>query len=78
MSKLANSDQATMDAIDRAKFEEAEGKIVTSYSHSPVPWTDWQAHMENEEPDDDGMMTVGRGATEAEAVKDLIEQVMDR
>lgn len=80
MSKLANSDQATMDALDREKFEEAEGKIKTTFVYPPIPirTSDWQATMDNEEPNDDGHMTVGHGATEAEAVKDLIEQVMER
>lgn len=79
MSKLAHSDQSTMDEIDRAKFEEAEGrKIITTFVYPPIPVRncDWSAHLDGDEPDDDGRMTVGRGETEADAIKDLIEQVM--
>jgi hypothetical protein len=51
-------------------------KIVTTHVYPPIPFrgADWQAHRDGDEPDDDGHMRVGRGATEAEAVDDLLEQ----
>lgn len=48
-------------------------KIITTFVYPPIPVRnyDWQAHYDGDEPDDDGHMLVGRGATEQEAVEDL-------
>lgn len=50
-------------------------KIVTAFVYPPIPVRtfDWQATYDGDEPNDDGQMAVGSGATEAEAVTDLIE-----
>jgi len=50
-------------------------KIVTTHVFPPIPirTMDWQAHFDDDEPDDNGHMRVGRGATEAEAIADLLE-----
>ena len=47
-------------------------KILTTYVYPPIPIRqfDWQAHYDGEE---DEQMDVGRGATELEAIVDLIE-----
>lgn len=47
-------------------------KIITTFVHPPIPIRsmDWQAHYDGEE---DEQMDVGTGATEAEAIADLIE-----
>lgn len=50
-------------------------KIVTTHVYPPIPvrHMDWQAHYDNDEPDDDGRMDVGHGATTDEAVRDLMD-----
>ena len=70
-----------MDALERKRFEEQLGRnIVTTHVYPPIPirTMDWQAHLDGDEPDDDGRMMAGHGATEADAVKDLIERVMEK
>jgi hypothetical protein len=49
-------------------------KIITTFVCPPVPFrrADWQAHFDGDEPDDDGRMRVGRGATEQDAIDDLM------
>ena len=49
-------------------------KIITMHVNPPVPSRafDWSAYRAGDEPNDAGQMTIGRGATEAEAVADLI------
>lgn len=51
-------------------------KIVTRYIRPPIPTTrfDWMAHVEGE--DEDG--PTGYGSTEADAVRELAEQLADR
>lgn len=70
MSKLAHSNDATMFEIEKTHLG-----IVTAHIYPPIPirTMDWQACYEDDEPDDDGHMRVGHGATEQEAVTDLIE-----
>jgi len=48
-------------------------KIITTFVYPPIPVRncDWQAHYDGDEPDDDGRMFAGRGATEQEAIDDL-------
>jgi len=52
-------------------------KIITSYVFPPIPDRrfDWSAWRDGDEPNDDGQMTTGYGATEAEAIADLKEQL---
>ena len=52
-------------------------KIVTSYVFPPIPDRrfDWSAWRDGDEPNDDGQMTIGYGATEEEAIADLKEQL---
>lgn len=49
-------------------------KIITTFVYPPIPvrCCDWQAHFDGDEPNDDGQMLVGRGATEQEAIDDLL------
>jgi hypothetical protein len=51
-----------------------QSKIVTSYWAKPIPVRqfDWTATYDGDEPNDAGQMAVGHGATEAEAITDLI------
>ena len=50
------------------------GLIRTEYVRPPVPTTawDWMAHLAD---DDEGRFPTGRGPTEAEALRDLCEQL---
>lgn len=50
-------------------------KIIATFIYPPIPirTCDWQASYDSDEPDDDGRMVTGHGATEEEAVADLIE-----
>lgn len=50
-------------------------KVETIHVRPPVPSTafDWQAHF----PDDEGSGPVGYGATEADALRDLCEQLRE-
>lgn len=50
-------------------------KIITAHVFPPIPWRhfDWQAYYDGDEPDDDGGMCVGHGATEQEAIDDLVD-----
>lgn len=63
---------AEIERVDRTR---AKGrKVITTFVDAPVPIRDcWQAHFDGDEPNDDGQMMVGRGATEREAVQDLID-----
>lgn len=56
-------------------------KIETVFVYPPIPvrCCDWQAMLDGDEPSEEGPSPpVGRGATEEEAIADLIEQVEDR
>ena len=57
----------------------AARKIITTFVYPPIPVRsfDWQAHYEDDEPDDSGHMKTGEGATEAEAIADLVENDED-
>lgn len=50
-------------------------KIISTHVYPPIPirTMDWQAHYDNDEPDDDGRMDAGHGATEEEAIRDLTD-----
>jgi hypothetical protein len=50
-------------------------KIITTFVYPPIPIRsmDWQAHYDDDEPNDDGQMATGSGQTEAEAIQDLID-----
>ena len=71
MSKLAHSDQASMDAIERERL--LLGRTVrTSFVYPPIPYrgADWSATFDGYEPGD----LVGIGVTEQAAINDLLEQ----
>lgn len=48
-------------------------KIVTNYWAKPIPVRafDWSAYYDGDEPNDEGQMRVGYGATEKEAIDEL-------
>lgn len=50
-------------------------RIVTEYWAKPIPdrSCDWLAFFEDAELDDNGCIAFGEGATEAEAMSDLID-----
>lgn len=50
-------------------------RIRTDFVYPPIPIRnlDWQAVYDDDEPEEEGRMAVGFGATEAEAIADLIE-----
>jgi len=52
-------------------------KIITHYWMKPIPprQFDWSAWRDGDEPNDDGQMNIGYGATEEEAIADLKEQL---
>ena len=54
-------------------------KIVTTFVYPPIPDRkfDWQAHYDGDEPNDNGQMATGSGATEKEAIRDLVETFPD-
>lgn len=49
-------------------------KVVTTNTFPPIPdrQFDWCAHFEGDEPNDNGGMMQGFGATEQEAIDDLL------
>lgn len=51
-------------------------KIVTNFWAKPIPprQFDWEAYFDGDEPDDDGRMKAGYGATEGDAVADLLAE----
>lgn len=54
--------------------------IHTSFDYPPVPWRgdDWHAITDNYDgAPDAGWQPVGRGATEQEAIDDLLEQIAE-
>jgi hypothetical protein len=50
-------------------------KIITHFVYPPIPIRsmDWVAYYDNHEPDDEGWMLCGHGATEAGAILDLFD-----
>lgn len=50
------------------------GKIIVNGIWPPVPSRqfDYAAHFDDDEPNDDGQMMMGYGATELEAIDDLL------
>ena len=50
-------------------------KIITSYDYPPIPLRnmDWSAHFDGDEPDDNGQMMMGHGATRNAAIDDLLD-----
>ncbi len=50
--------------------------IVTEYVRPPVPTTrfDWMAYVQG---DEEGNLPTGRGATEAEALRELATQLLE-
>jgi hypothetical protein len=54
-------------------------KIITEYWAKPIPIYrfDWSARRDGDEPDDNGFMLCGYGATEQEAIDDLMQQIAD-
>lgn len=50
-------------------------RIITTCIYPPIPIRamDWAAHYDGDEPNDDGQMTIGYGATEQDAIADLVE-----
>jgi hypothetical protein len=57
------------------RFEESH-KVVTEYVYPPIPIRcyDWQATLEGYDEGD----PIGQGATEAEAIADLREQLLEQ
>lgn len=55
-------------------------KVVTNYWRKPGPTDkfDWSASFDDHEPDDNGNMMVGYGATEEDAIDDLLDQYEDQ
>ena len=54
--------------------------IRTRYWAKPGPLRlfDWEAWLDDDEPNDDGQMAMGYGRNEAEAIADLHEQLEAR
>lgn len=54
----------------------APRKICTAYVFPPIPVRhfDWVAWFDGDEPNDDGQMLQGNGATEQDAIDDLMEK----
>lgn len=52
-------------------------KIITHFDYPPIPVRncDWSAVFDDYDGAEDSNCPIGRGATEKEAVQDLIEQV---
>lgn len=76
--KRSDCDGCT-NAVDE---EIAALKIVTSFDYQPIPdrSMDWSAVTDNYDgaPDTHPPCPIGRGATEAEAIADLLEQIEER
>ena len=53
------------------------GKVNISHVYPPIPTRqfDWCAAFDGDEPNDDGQMLAGYGATKAEALSDLLDRV---
>jgi hypothetical protein len=58
----------------RAEGQKIVERIRTEFWAKPIPIRncDWIASYDNDEPDDEGNMTCGYGATEQEAIDDLL------
>jgi hypothetical protein len=56
-------------------MERKSPKIRTEHVYPPIPirTMDWQAVYDNDEPNDAGGMASGHGRTEAEAIRDLMD-----
>lgn len=54
-------------------------KIITNFDHPPIPnrSCDWSAVFDDYDGAEDSNCPIGRGATEKEAVEDLICSVED-
>ena len=54
-------------------------KIITEHVYPPIPIRscDWLAYYDGDEPNDDGQMKTGSGATEQEAIDNLLESFPD-
>lgn len=54
-------------------------KIITNFDYPPIPVRkfDWSAVLDGYDGAEDSHDPIGRGATEKEAVADLIEQLED-
>lgn len=59
--------------------EAGRGKIKTTHWRKPIPTNrfDWQAWRDGDEPNDAGSMRIGHGATEREAIAELLEMEED-
>lgn len=57
----------------------ANTEIKTTFVYPPIPLRqyDWEAHFDDDEPNDNGRMKVGFGRTETEAINDLIANYYD-
>jgi hypothetical protein len=51
-------------------------EIVVTFVYPPIPIRqfDYQAHFDNDEPDDDGRMMTGHGRTPLAAIVDLLDR----
>lgn len=69
-----------LDALDESEMIDGylaaeRGDPEPGTNHSLAYCCDWQAHFDGDEPNDDGQMLVSRGATEQEAIEDLLELI---
>lgn len=74
------ADTLSADLSERARVAAADrGAIKFSFVHPPIPIRrfDWFAHFDNDEPNDQGNMLHGYGATQAEALADLLDNYED-
>jgi hypothetical protein len=71
---------AGCDRLHREAAEASVGdKIRTNYFRvpGPAPEFDWSASRDNDEPNDNGQMTIGYGRTEQDAIDDLVSLFED-
>ena len=64
---------------DRPKENYELPKIITHYWAKPIPIRafDWCAYRDGDEPNDDGQMRQGFGATKEEAIAELLQMEED-
>lgn len=64
----------------RTQAEADRGKIKTNFWMKPIPPRefDWCATFANDEPNDNGQMLHGYGATEEAAIEELLANYEDR
>jgi hypothetical protein len=73
----ASASSGQLDGAKPAPVANPSRYIVTHFWSKPIPPRDfdWSASFSDDEPNDDGQMTMGYGATEQAAIDDLLAQV---